>query len=474
MTEQDDTRAPLPGTVPVSTGILAPAYAATTIGMFALIAIVAFEAMAVVTVMPSIARDLDGVPLYALSFAAPLASGVIGMVAAGGWSDRRGPTLPLVASLVLFCLGLVVCGTAPTMELLVAGRVLQGLGGGALTVGLYVIVGLVYDEDQQPSVFASFAAAWVLPSLFGPGVAAAVAHAWGWRWVFLSVVVLAAFATLLIAPALRGLPTREPVGGRSRGPGTPLAWAVLAAVAVLAVELLGSDEGAGPLLAGCALVVLGVAVRPLLPRGTLVAARGLPAVIGTRGILAASFFCAEAYIAYVLQEDWDLSPGRAGIALTVVGLVWAGASQVQARLGSLVGHVTLMRVSTATVLVGTTSLWLVVWLHLWAPLAVVAYAVCGAGMGLGYPRTGVAMLAASSADDRGFNAAALSIADALGAALALSVSGVAFTTADRLGGDPFLAAFGVAVASGLVGVLVAARTSPQRERAGSEGAPSPG
>ncbi len=172
--------------------ILAPAYAATTIGMFALIAIVAFEAMAVVTVMPTIARDLDGLPLYALSFAAPLASGVIGMVAAGGWSDRRGPGVPLVVSLVLFSLGLVVCGTAPTMEVLVAGRVLQGLGGGALTVALYVVVGLVYAEDQQPAVFASFAAAWVLPSLFGPGLAAAVASAWGWRWVFLSVVVLAA------------------------------------------------------------------------------------------------------------------------------------------------------------------------------------------------------------------------------------------------------------------------------------------
>ena len=180
-----------------------------------------------------------------------------------------------------------------------------------------------------------------------------------------------------------------------------------------------------------------------MPRGTLVAARGLPAVIGTRGLLAAAFFCAEAYIAFVLQEQWDLSPGRAGIALTVVGLVWAAASQAQARLGATVGHVTLMRVSTAVVLVGAVLLWIVVWLHLWAPLAVVAYAVAGAGMGLGYPRTGVAMLAASTRDDRGFNSAALSIADALGAALALSVSGVAFATAERAGSDPFLAAFGV-------------------------------
>ena len=458
--------------------ILAPAYAATTIGMFALIAIVAFEAMAVVTVMPTIARDLDGLPLYALSFAAPLASGVIGMVAAGGWSDRRGPGVPLVASLVLFSLGLVACGTAPSMEVLVAGRVLQGLGGGALTVALYVVVGLVYAEDQQPAVFASFAAAWVLPSLFGPGLAAAVASAWGWRWVFLSVVVLAGAAALLIAPTLRSLPPRQPAGDGRDGRRTPLAWATVAAVAVLAVELLGSGSGGRALLAAVALVVLGFAVRPLVPRGTLVAARGLPAVIGTRGLLAAAFFCAEAYIAFVLQEQWDLSPGRAGIALTVVGLVWAAASQAQARMGAAVGHVTLMRVSTAVVLVGAVLLWIVVWLHLWAPLAVVAYAVAGAGMGLGYPRTGVAMLTASTRDDRGFNSAALSIADALGAALALSVSGVAFAAAERAGSDPFLAAFGVAVGCAVVGVLVAARTAEPAvipgERVDSEGVGPPG
>src|SRR3954471_18966287 len=143
--------------------LLSPAYAVTTVGMFALCALVAFEATAVTTVMPTVAAHLDGVGLYALSFAAPLASGVVGMVTAGAWSDRRGPAVPLVASLALFALGLVVCGLAPSMEVLVAGRVLQGLGGGALTVGLYVLVGLVFPRVLQPAIFASFAAAWVLP-----------------------------------------------------------------------------------------------------------------------------------------------------------------------------------------------------------------------------------------------------------------------------------------------------------------------
>ncbi|QWF22672.1 MFS transporter [Nocardioides sp. LMS-CY] len=439
--------------------LLSPTYAATTIGMFALCAFAAFEATAVTTVMPTVAAELDGVGLYALSFAAPLASGVVGMVAAGAWSDRRGPVRPLAAALVLFALGLVVCGTATSMEVLVAGRVLQGLGGGALTVCLYVVVGAVFPAVLQPAVFASFAAAWVLPSLFGPALAAFVAHAAGWRWVFLGVVGLVVLAALLIVPALRGIGRPgegEPV------PRSRLAWAAVAAAAVLALELLGSREGAAALLAIAALAAVVLSLRRLLPAGALVARRGLPSVIDTRGLLSASFFCSEAYIVFVLQDHWGLTPGTAGIALMVVGLTWAGASQVQSRLGERVSHVAAMRCGSGLALLATTALALVVAIDgPWA-LAIAAYAVAGAGMGFGYPRTGVAMLAASTDADRGFNSAALSIADSLGGALALSVSGIVFGVANRAGADPFLSVFVLASAIGVLAVVTAARTAPGR------------
>lgn len=436
--------------------ILGPTYAATTVGMFALIAFVAFEAMAVTTVMPGIARELDGQGLYALTFAAPLASGVIGTVAAGMWADRHGPALPLVSALVLFSAGLTVCGTAPTMEVLVAGRLLQGLGGGAVTVGLYVLVGLVFPRQLQPSVFASFAAAWVLPSLFGPVLAATVAEHLGWRWVFLGAVVMVVLSSLLLAPAIRGRGDR---GAGTEAPRSRPVWASVAAVAVLAVELLGSAEGLVALGALAAFVVVVLALRRLLPAGTLVARPGLPAVIGTRGLLSAAFFCLEAYIVYVLQEDWGLSATRAGLALTVVGIVWAAASQAQARLGDRVSNSGAMRIGTGLVLLGATVLALSVALHLPAVLAAGSYVLGGAGMGFGYPRTGVAMLEQSTDRDRGFNSSALSIADSLGAAFALSVAGVTFGTAERLGGDPFLCVFVLSIAIGTLGVAVARRTA---------------
>ena len=445
--------------------ILSPAYAATTLGMFGLIAFVAFEAMAVATVMPTVARDLDGLDLFALAFAAPLASGVVGMVAAGTWSDRTGPVVPLLVSMGLFSLGLVVCGLAPTMEVLLAGRILQGLGGGALIVGLYVIVGLVYPATLRPAVFASFAAAWVLPSLFGPGLAALVADVWSWRWVFLGTVALVVVALVLLAPALRQL---EPHVEGTETPRSRLWWAVAGAIAVLAVELLGSATGAAALGALAAVTLVWVALGRLLPSGSRRAARGLPAVVATRGLLSAVFFCAEAYIVYVLQEHWGLSPARAGIALTCVGIVWASASQVQSRLGERVSHPRAMLVGTAVVLTGVGALALTVLsldagMRPSALLPAAAYVLAGAGMGFAYPRTGVAMLEASTDRDRGFNSSALTIADSLGAALALSMAGAVFAAAQRSDIDPFLAVFALAAALGVLGVWASSRTRPHAQ-----------
>ncbi|WP_416955155.1 MFS transporter [Nocardioides sp. T5] len=369
--------------------ILSPAYAGTTIAMFGLIAFAAFEAMAVTTVMPTVARDLGGLDLYALAFAAPLASGVVGMVAAGMWSDRTGPVVPLLASLALFSAGLLVCGLAPSMEVLLAGRVLQGLGSGAMIVGLYV-VGLVFPATLRPAVFASFAAAWVLPALFGPALAAFVADVWSWRWVFLGTVVLVVVALVLLTPALRGL---EPHAEGVSTPAVRLWWALLGAVAVLVLELVGSARGVAALGALAALAVVWVSLGRLLPAGSRTLRRGLPAVIATRGLLAATFFCAEAYIVYVLQERWGLSPGRAGIALTCVGVVWASASQVQSRLGRRVSHTRAMVVGTSLVLVGLTALAANVLAYdagarPSAVLPAAAYVLAGAGMGFAYPRTG--------------------------------------------------------------------------------------
>src|SRR5688572_8578027 len=119
--------------------ILSPGLLWTTIGSIALVFLGAFESLAVTTIMPTIARELDGEALYSLAFSGTLAASVIGMVVAGRLADDAGPVRPLLIALVVFVAGLALSGTALTMEAFVIGRVLQGLGNGGITVALYVV-----------------------------------------------------------------------------------------------------------------------------------------------------------------------------------------------------------------------------------------------------------------------------------------------------------------------------------------------
>ncbi len=150
----------------------------------------------------------------------PLATGVIGMVAAGNWADRRGPAAPLYASVALFAAGLLIAGTAVSMPMLVAGRLVQGLGGGAMTVALYVVIARVYPARLHAQVFAAFSAAWVIPSMIGPFAAGVVAELSSWHWVFLGVVGLVVPALAMILPAMRGV--RSAPDARKTGPGRGL------------------------------------------------------------------------------------------------------------------------------------------------------------------------------------------------------------------------------------------------------------
>ena len=130
------TLSPADTRLPADTSILSARYRATTLGMVALVALHAFEALAVAAAMPTVAEALSGLRLYALAFGGTLATSVMGMTLAGRWADRQGPARPLWYGLACFVLGLLLAGFAVRMGMLVAGRLLQGLGAGAISVSL--------------------------------------------------------------------------------------------------------------------------------------------------------------------------------------------------------------------------------------------------------------------------------------------------------------------------------------------------
>jgi len=429
-----------------------------TVGTVVLIFLAAIEALAVTTVMPVVAADLRGEDLFAVAFSATLATGVIGMVAVGAWSDRSGPRLPLYTAVALFAVGLIVSGFALDMHVFIVGRLIQGLGAGGQTVALYVVVARIYPPHLHGPVFAAYAAAWVVPSMVGPFLAGAVTEYLHWRWAFLGVAVLTGAAFALVAARLRGVSldadagdkppgdAETPVAPRRGGIGLRMLLAVVVAVGAVTVGLAAdAPTNIGGPMAAAATVAIAFALLPLLPRGTLRAASGLPSVILMRGLAAGAFFAAEAYVPRLLIDRFEFSPTIAGLALTLSALGWSGASAVQGRYGDRLGSIRIVVIAVALLMVGMGSVLFVSVVTADPWVVVAGWGFAGAGMGLLYPRLTVLTLAYSTTANEGFNSSALSISDSTGSAVMIALAGLGFVLLP-LAGSGYITVYVIAIA----------------------------
>ncbi|MER7998560.1 MFS transporter [Streptomyces sp. NPDC095613] len=411
------------------TGVLGPEHRALSVGIVSVVLLIAFEATAVGTAMPVAARELDGVALYAFAFSAYFTTSLFAMVLAGQWADRSGPLAPLATGISAFGAGLLLSGTAVGMWPFILGRAVQGLGGGLVIVALYVVVSRAYPERLRPAIMASFAAAWVVPSVVGPLAAGTVTEHIGWRWVFIGIPVLVVPPLALALPAIRR---------RAAGPADPAAPPV--AFDRRRIRLaLGISAGAGllqyagqdlrwlslaPAAAGAALLV--PAVLGLLPAGTWRSARGLPSVVLLRGVAAGAFVAAESFVPLMLVTERGLSPTLAGLSLAAGGATWAFGSYVQSRPRLepyrerlMAGGMVLVAVAIATapsVLFEAVPVWIVA----------VAWGVGCLGMGAVIASTSVLLLKLSAPEEAGTNSAALQISDGLSNVLLLAAGGAAF------------------------------------------------
>ncbi len=446
---------------PDDDGLLARRYRAPTLGAVSLVALYAFEALAISTAMPTVAQALDGLTLYAMAFAGSLAASVVGMVAAGRWADRSGPRAPLQHGIVWFALGLIIAGLAPAMWVLLLGRIVQGFGGGLMSVTLYVVVGRVYPPRLHARIFAAFAAAWVLPAIIGPVISGLIVEQLGWRWVFLLVPLLAVAAALMVLPALRVLGAVTGEAPTEAGDGRRIFWAVGAAASALVLHYGGQQRGwAAAALLAVALSGLLVCMPRLLPQGTLRAARGLPAVIALRGIAAAAFFGTEVFLPLLLSRERGLTPTWAGVALTIGALGWSIGSWNRGRMAAPAPQRVLgagMAMLAAGVVVTASAVFPA------APVAValVGWVVAGLGMGTVFPSLSVLTLELSAPSRQGINASALQLCDALFTAGILALGGSLFAVLlVRAPMAAYLSGFAITAALAALGAVLSARTRP--------------
>ena len=427
-------------------------YRLLTVALLALVTIIAFEAMAISTAMPAVARDLDAVRSYGLPSSFMLTAMLLGIVLAGVWSDLRGPLPSLFAGQLLMAAGSAMAGLAPTFTVLLAGRLVAGLGAGLIVVALYVVIGRAYPDALRPRVFSWVSAAWVLPSVIGPPVAGWLTSTWSWRWVFLLVIAPIAVTFAVVSTQ------RDRITGGSTADGARpdhtrtdrqadrsghrrLALLGLGVSVSAGAMQWGSTQLAATQALPVTLTVLGLAgiaatAPRLVPAGTLVMSRGLPSVMMSRFLLTASFNGALTFIPLMLVNERHLNLTTAGIMLTVGALGWSFGSFVQ-------GHHALNNRRSELIVAGGASLALGILLlaaiaafGLPSYLVGLATALSGLGMGLAMSSTSVLSLSLSPVSDHGRTSSSLQVSDVLGSVLGISAAGAVFAAMHNpLGSD---------------------------------------
>jgi MFS family permease len=202
MSDRPERAAAEPAADPAPAGVWSAGRRRLTSGLVLTITLVAFESLAIATIMPTVSDDLGDLALYGWVFSGFFLGSLLGIVLAGQAADERGTRLPYAIGLALFAAGLVVGGAAQSMPMLVAGRVAQGVGAGAIPAVAYAAVGGSSPAELRPRVFAIFSTAWVVPGLIGPVAATSLAEVLSWRAVFWALIPLVGLAAAMTIPAL--------------------------------------------------------------------------------------------------------------------------------------------------------------------------------------------------------------------------------------------------------------------------------
>lgn len=408
----------------------------TLVGGVALHAINVFIAT---TILPTVVADIGGMDYYAWNTALFVTASILGSALVPRLLSRAGPRSAYLIAAVIFAAGTMTCGLAPSMPVMLAGRAIQGLGGGLMLALSYSMIRIVFDETLWPRAIGLVSGMWGVATLVGPAIGGVFAELGIWRAAFWSLApVIAAFTVM----AMTVLPRES----GSAACNDRLAWPqlILLTSAVLAVSAGSiSPEVAwnagGVALAVVLLLLLATvekkASRRILPKGSF-RIQKLGALYLTLSFLSASVTSAEVFVPLFFQVLHNQSPLVAGYLAAIMGGSWTlgsiGSSGIAAgRADRIILAAPVMGVAGMVALAvlipaGSAGHW-----YDLLPICI-ALAVIGFGVGLTWPHLLTGIFRRADADDQNLASSSVTTVQlfttALGAALAGMVANMAGLT----------------------------------------------
>jgi MFS family permease len=417
-------------------------YLGTSVVLAGGVALYATNELLTISLLPSTVAEIGGSRLYAWVATMYLIGSVVSAAMVNPILLRVGPRSSYLMGLALFGVASLVCGIAPSMEILIAGRALQGVAGGLLAGLGYAVINAALPRSLWTRGSAVVSAMWGVATVVGPATGGLFAQFGLWRWAFVAMALLAALMAMLVPFAL-------PAGRSESSVATPATkvpvWSLLllgaAALAVSVAQIPHNLVATAGLLAG-SVVLIGLF---LLVDWRMPAAVLPPSVFGPGSLkwiyLSMAVLMAAAmvvtYVPLFGQRLAHLNAVAAGFLAAALAIGWTVSEIVSASLES---PRAIGRVIAAAPMVVTVGLAVVALTQRAdAPAGIVALwaaglFVAGIGIGMAWPHLSVrAMDSVSDPAEGGAAAAAINTVQVVSAAFGAGLAGVVVNTAT--GGD---------------------------------------
>lgn len=422
-----------------------------------------------ISLMPSTVADIGGQRFYAWVVTVYLVGSVVAATAVNPLLMRFGPRISYLLTLTLFGTGTVGCAIAPTMEMLLVARTVQGAAGGMLAGLGYAVINAALPNRLWTRASALVAAMWGISVIIGPAMGGVFAQLGIWRWAFGSLAI----ATVAMAALVPGaLPSRAKTDLAPAALTRIPVWSLLLlGAAALAISVAGVQRTAGATvgllalgaaLAGCFLVIDRRAGAAVLPRAAF-GPGPLKWMYATTGLLMAATMVVM-YVPLLGQRLAGMAPVAAGFLGAVLAVGWTLSEIASASVNRTRVVVRLVAASPAIMATGLGLAALAV--HdrpTWPMIAVwvVALFIAGAGVGIAWPHLSAWIMGAvEDPAESGAAAAAINTVQLISGAFGAGLAGVVvnMTAGGDVGAARWL--FGVFAALAAIGVIAAYRSSP--------------
>ncbi|UVI28298.1 MFS transporter [Paenibacillus spongiae] len=411
-------------------------YRALTIGIILAVTTVAFEGLAVTTIAPKLAQQLNGIQLYGWIFTAFMLAQIIGTMVMGKQVDKRGVVQPFIWAIAIFVVGIVIAALSFNMLMLIVGRAFQGFGAGSIITCVYYSITLSYPDKIRTKILAAFSSAYILPALIGPYIAGLLAEFISWRFVFWFVLPLIGLAVLLTLPSFRSIQTSKRTPARKGGKTELYAILLAAGTGLLLTGLGAITEWKGIALAIVGMILMLRPLRHLLPEGSFRVKRGLAATIITRGLYFACYIAAESYVVLAFTELKGYTADIAGLIVAAGSLAWSFAAWLQSKLdekdgGS--GREKRVIVGIGIMIIGIVMVLATVgWSGGGIMLGAMSQVLAGFGIGFANPTTGAIALQHASHGKEGEVSSNIQFIDAFGPGLGIGIGGALIAISESL------------------------------------------